>query len=73
MSQQQLAERVGVTRQTINAIELGKHPPSLDLAYLIADVFGEPIEAVFYRPKTDDPDNSEDETVVPLRRKSAGR
>lgn len=73
MSQQQLAERVGVTRQTINAIELGKHPPSLDLAYLIADVFGEPIEAVFYRPSTDDPDRDEDETVVPLRSKGAGR
>ena len=71
MSQQQLAERVGVTRQTINAIELGKHPPSLDLAYLIADEFGVAIEAVFYRPSAGDPGADKDETVVPLGRKAS--
>ena len=47
MTQQALAERVGVTRQTINAIELGKYSPSLEVAFLIARVFGKPIDEVF--------------------------
>lgn len=47
MTQQQLAKRVGVTRQTINAIELGKYSPSLEVAFRIADVFGVPLEQVF--------------------------
>jgi putative transcriptional regulator len=47
MTQQTLAERVGVTRQTINAIELGKYSPSLEVAFKIAGVFGVPIEDVF--------------------------
>ena len=47
MSQQTLAELTGVSRQTINAIELGKYTPSLDLAYKIAHVFNVPIDDVF--------------------------
>lgn len=47
MTQQQLADRVGVTRQTILAIENGKYSPSLELAFLIADVFDKPLEDVF--------------------------
>lgn len=47
MTQQQLAQRVGVTRQTINAIELGKYSPSLEVAFRIAAVFGLPLEQVF--------------------------
>ena len=47
MTQQELADRVGVTRQTIAAIEKEKHPPSLDTAFRIADVFDKPLEAVF--------------------------
>jgi len=47
MTQQQLAERVGVTRQTIITIESGKYSPSLELAFRIAEVFGKPIEEVF--------------------------
>lgn len=47
MTQAQLAERVGVTRQTIVAIEKGKYSPSLEAAFRIAGVFGEPLEAVF--------------------------
>ena len=50
MTQQDLAERVGVTRQTVNAIELGKYSPSLEVAFRIARVFGEPLEAVFSYP-----------------------
>jgi len=47
MTQQALAERIGVTRQTVNAIELGKYSPSLEAAFRIAAVFGLPLESVF--------------------------
>jgi putative transcriptional regulator len=47
MTQQALADRVGVTRQTVNAIELGKYSPSLEVAFRIARVFGVPLENVF--------------------------
>ncbi len=47
MTQQQLADKAGVTRQTIIAIESGKYAPSLPLAFKIARTFGVPIEAVF--------------------------
>ena len=47
MTQQALAERVGVTRQTVNAIELGKYSPSLEVAFRIAAVFRLPLEHVF--------------------------
>ena len=47
MTQQQLAERVGVTRQTVNAIEAGKYSPSLEVAFRIARVFDKPLEEVF--------------------------
>ena len=46
-SQQELAERLGVSRQSVNAIETGKYDPSLPLAFRIADVFGLPIEQIF--------------------------
>ena len=46
-SQAELAERVGVSRQTINAIETGKYDPSLPLAFSLARVFGATIEAIF--------------------------
>jgi putative transcriptional regulator len=51
MTQQDLAERVDVTRQTINAIELGKYSPSLEVAFKISRVFGMPLEAVFRWPE----------------------
>ena len=47
MTQQALADKVGVTRQTIIAIEQGRYAPSLPLALRIARVFGKPVEAVF--------------------------
>ncbi len=47
LTQQQLADRVGVTRQTIIAIESGKYAPSLPLAFRIARSFGAPIEQIF--------------------------
>ena len=46
-SQGELAERLGVSRQTINAIETEKYDPSLPLAFKIARVFGQPIERIF--------------------------
>ena len=51
LTQQALAEKVGVTRQTIVAIEKEKYSPSLEAAFKIAAVFGEPLDAVFsYQP-----------------------
>ncbi len=52
MTQQQLADRAGVTRQTIIAVEAAKYSPSLELAFRIAQVFRKPLEEVFqYQPK----------------------
>ncbi|WP_379548490.1 helix-turn-helix transcriptional regulator [Qipengyuania sp. DSG2-2] len=48
-SQQALADRLGVSRQSVNAIETGRYDPSLPLAFTIADVFGMPIEEIFQR------------------------
>ena len=53
MTQQQLAEAVGVSRQTINAIETKKYVPSAVLALKIARTFGKPVEAVFALEKGD--------------------
>lgn len=47
MTQQDLAKRTGVTRQTIVAIENGKYSPSLELAFRIAGVFGKKVDEVF--------------------------
>ena len=47
MTQQQLADAVGVSRQTINAIESGKFIPSTVLALKVAKLFGKPVEQVF--------------------------
>lgn len=46
-SQAALAERLTVSRQTVNAIETGRYDPSLPLAFAIARLFGRPIEAIF--------------------------
>ena len=50
MTQQQLADQIGVSRQTVNAIEAGKYSPSLEVAFLIARVFEKPLEEVFQFP-----------------------
>ena len=47
MTQQALADSVGITRQTVIALERGKYYPSLELAFLIARTFGVPLEEVF--------------------------
>ncbi|MFN4041698.1 MAG: helix-turn-helix transcriptional regulator [Brevundimonas sp.] len=46
-SQADLAEQLGVSRQTVNALETGRYDPSLPLAFKIARVFGQPIESIF--------------------------
>ena len=48
-SQQDLADALGVSRQSVNAIETGKYDPSLPLAFRIADVFDQRIEDIFVR------------------------
>lgn len=47
MTQAELGQRVGLTRQTIAAVEAGKYSPSLETAFRIAEVFGKPLEEVF--------------------------
>ena len=47
MTQEELARRIGMTRQTVAAIEQRKYAPSLEAAFRIARVFGQPLEAVF--------------------------
>jgi putative transcriptional regulator len=51
MTQQELADRIDVTRQTVNAIEQGKYSPSLEAAFKIAAVFNKPLESVFHYSK----------------------
>ncbi|MFF2549817.1 helix-turn-helix transcriptional regulator [Nocardia sp. NPDC058058] len=51
MTQGELADRIGVTRQTVNAIEQGKYSPSLELAFQIARVFRAPLDDVFDYPE----------------------
>lgn len=50
MTQAQLAEHIGVTRQTVIAIEQGRYSPSLEMAFQIAQVFGVPLDEVFQYP-----------------------
>jgi putative transcriptional regulator len=52
MTQQELADRIGVTRQTVNAIELAKYSPSLEVAFRIAAVFKVSLEDVFQYDET---------------------
>jgi putative transcriptional regulator len=51
MTQADLADRIGVTRQTIIAIEQGRYSPSLEMAFRIARVFGVPLDEVFQYPE----------------------
>jgi putative transcriptional regulator len=50
MTQAELADRIGVTRQTIIAIEQGRYSPSLEMAFRIARVFGVPLDSAFHYP-----------------------
>lgn len=57
MTQQELADRLGVSRQTVIAIEQGRYSPSLEVAFQIARALGRPLDAVFRYP---DPSASEE-------------
>jgi putative transcriptional regulator len=49
-----LADQLGVSRQTVNALETGRYDPALPLAFRIARLFGQPIEAIFIAPEEPD-------------------
>jgi putative transcriptional regulator len=53
MTQQELADRIGVTRQTIIAIEQGRYSPSLEMAFQISQVFEVPLDDVFQYPDSE--------------------
>ena len=59
-SQADLADRLGVSRQTVNAIETGRYDPSLPLAFKIAAVFGDPIESLFLPDQAVEPEQTID-------------
>ncbi len=59
MTQAELGDRIGVTRQTVLAIEQGKYSPSLELAFQIARVFGVPLDDVFSYPDESDREDTE--------------
>ncbi|MFE3099335.1 helix-turn-helix transcriptional regulator [Nocardia tengchongensis] len=54
MTQAELADRLGVTRQTVNAIEQGKYSPSLETAFQIARVFRASLDEIFEYPEEDE-------------------
>lgn len=58
MTQAELGERIGMTRQTVAAIEAGKYSPSLEAAFRIAAAFGKPLNEVFLWREDDDPNNA---------------
>jgi len=62
MTQQELADKTGVTRQTIIAIENGKYSPTLELAFRIAHVFNSPLDEVFSF-------NSEDDSEITITKR----
>ena len=53
MTQAELADRLGVTRQTVIAVEQGKYSPTLEMAFRIARVFGVPLDDAFQYPEAD--------------------
>ena len=53
LTQEELAKRIGVSRQTINAVESGRYVPSTVLALKMARVFGKPVEEVFFLEEND--------------------
>ena len=61
MTQQELADLIGVTRMTIYSIEKGKYVPSTVLALKISAVFGQPVEEIFYLSEYDMEDRSDEE------------
>ena len=52
LRQEELAKAISVSRQTISSIETGKYNPSLELAFVLSDFFGRPIEEIFIRERS---------------------
>lgn len=71
MTQKQLAERVGVSRQTVNAIENGRHAPTIDVAIRMADVFGISVDQLFDIDYEGRPAQREKATTTIVRRPAA--
>jgi len=71
MTQKQLAERVGVSRQTMNAIENGRHAPTIDVAIRIADVFGITVDQLFDLDYEGRPVRRERATTIDVDRSEA--
>ena len=61
MTQAELGRRVGLTRQTIAAIEQGRYAPAINVAFRIAHVFGKPIDEVFRWSPPGEPDGADDQ------------
>jgi putative transcriptional regulator len=59
MTQQELAKALGVTRQTIAAIEAGKYSPSLEVAFCLTDIFETPLEEIFQWQGNEDENSKE--------------
>ena len=53
LTQEELAKLIGVSRQTVNAVESGRYVPSTVLALKMAQVFGKPVEEIFFLEETD--------------------
>ena len=60
MTQQELADLIGVTRMTVYSIEKGKYVPSTLLALKMSDIFGQPVEKIFYLSEYGMEDNSDE-------------
>jgi putative transcriptional regulator len=73
LTQAQLAEQIGVTRQTIIAIEQGRYSPSLEMAFQVARVFQVPLEDVFQYPDAESPDPESPDPESPDPESSAVR
>jgi len=67
MTQQALAGHIGVTRQTVNAIELGKYSPSLEVAFRIAAAFARPLDEVFQYQEPNSPAASATAAQIRIR------
>lgn len=71
MTQKQLAERVGISRQTMNAVENGRHAPTVDVAIRIADVFGLSVDQLFDLEYEGKPARREEPDTVAVDRSAA--
>jgi len=72
LTQKTLAERVGISRQTMNAIENGRHAPTVDVAIRIADVFGITVDQLFDLDYLGKPARLEERNTIPIDQSERG-